>query len=180
MDISTVRLRPLRIDDFWLLERQAIDPDAAGRFNWSGYKDVALARQQFDQNGLITPDDGLLVVVLGEEVVGKVVWGRNTYGIPRWWCWCIGIGLLPEFRGRGIGTRAQFLLVSYLFATTTAERVEAITDIDNAPEQRALETIGFTREGTIRAAQFRDGRWCDVHLYGVLRGDFKLTDDSQP
>jgi RimJ/RimL family protein N-acetyltransferase len=168
-----IKIRPMRAEDFWLLERQAVDPDAGGRFNWSGYKDLAHARHQFEHNGLIGADEGLLVVVSDGDVVGKVVWGKNTYGVPQWWCWSIGIGLLPEFRNKGIGTKAQFLLIRYLFETTAVERVEAYADVDNGPEQRVLEKLGFRREGVIRSAQFREGRWCDVALYGLLRDEFK-------
>jgi RimJ/RimL family protein N-acetyltransferase len=175
MDSLNVSLRPLRQDDFWLLERQAVDPEAAGQFNWSGYKDIAGARRQFEQNGLIGAEEGLLVVLSDGEVAGKVAWGRNTYGTPQWWCWTIGIGLLPEFRFRGIGTKAQCLLVSYLFDTTTVQRIEAFTDVDNEPEQRALKKVGFSQEGMVRAVQFRSGRWCDLYVFGLLRQEFKTA-----
>jgi RimJ/RimL family protein N-acetyltransferase len=39
--------------------------------------------------------------------------------------------IVPEFRGQGYGTAAQRLLTGYLFATTTAHRVEAGTDVEN-------------------------------------------------
>jgi RimJ/RimL family protein N-acetyltransferase len=45
------------------------------------------------------------------------------------------------------------------------ERLEASTDVDNAAEQRALEGAGFTREGVLRSAQFRDGAFHDLVLY---------------
>lgn len=173
MDGPTVRLRPLQASDFWMLERQAADPEAAGRFNWSGFKDLAGVRRQFDRDGLIGPDEGLLAVVADDEIAGKVSWAKKAYGIADWWCWSIGIALLPDHRRRGIGTIAQRLLVEYLFATTVAERIEAYTDIDNIAEQRTLERVGFTREGMIRSTQFRDGRWRDVYLYSVLRQELK-------
>lgn len=83
----------------------------------------------------------------------------------------IGIGLLPEHRGKGYGTAAQRALSSYLFSTRLVERLEASTDVDNVAEQRALEKAGFTREGVLRHAQFRAGEWHDVVLYSRLRGD---------
>ena len=51
------------------------------------------------------------------------------------------------------------------------ERLEASTDVDNAAEQRALDKAGFTREGVLRSAQFRDGTFHDLVLYSRLRGD---------
>ena len=83
----------------------------------------------------------------------------------------IGIDVDPAHRRRGYGAEAQALLARYLFETYTVERVEATTDIENIPEQRALERAGFTREGVLRRAQWRAGDWRDVCLYSKLRGE---------
>jgi RimJ/RimL family protein N-acetyltransferase len=171
VDAARVELRPVLLDDFWLLERQAVDPGAGGTFNWSGYKNVAAARRRFEEDGLIGADGGCLAVVHEAAVAGTVVWNRATYGTPAWSCWNIGISLLPEFRGRGIGTSAQQLLVAYLFGTGPVQRIEAYTDVDNLAEQRALEKVGFVREGVLRSTQFREGAWRDIVLYSLLRDE---------
>jgi RimJ/RimL family protein N-acetyltransferase len=43
--------------------------------------------------------------------------------------------------------------------------------VTNAAEQRALERAGFTREGVLRHAQFREGGFHDLVLYSKLRGE---------
>jgi RimJ/RimL family protein N-acetyltransferase len=83
----------------------------------------------------------------------------------------VGIALLPEHRGRGLGAEAQRQLAAYLFAHTRVERLEASTDVDNAAEQRALDKAGFTREGVLRSAQYRDGGFHDLVLYSRVRSD---------
>jgi len=165
------RLRPPTLADFWMFERQSVDPEAAGTFNWSGFRDSAALKRRLGESGLIGPDGGCLIVEADEEAAGTVVWNKATYGTPSWWCWNIGISLLPEFRGKGIGTAAQQELATYLFQTTPTERVEAYTDVDNTAEQRSLERIGFTKEGLIRSAQFRYGRWRTLVLYSLLRDE---------
>jgi RimJ/RimL family protein N-acetyltransferase len=167
-----VALRPVRDEDFWIFERQAVDPAAVGSFNWSGFRAVARLKRQHGENNLIDTDGGRLIVLADEAAVGDVVWRKVSYGDPSWWCWNIGISLLPEARGRGTGTAAQRLLVTYLFETTTANRVEAYTDVANVAEQRALAKAGFTRDGLLRAVQFRGGQWRDLYLYGLLRREF--------
>lgn len=162
-------LRPATADDFWLFERQAVEPDAGGTFNWSGFRDVRATRRRFDENGLITPDGGCLVVETDGTVAGTVVWSKVSYGTAAWWCWNIGISLLPGYRGKGVGTHAQRHLVAYLFDTSPVQRVEAYTDVENLAEQRALEKAGFTREGVLRATQFRGGRWRDIVMYSTVR-----------
>lgn len=81
----------------------------------------------------------------------------------------IGIALLPEHRGHGVGTTAQRLLVEYLFDNTPAHRLQAYTEVENTAEQRALEKVGFEREGVLRAVVYRAGKWRDSVLYALLR-----------
>ena len=117
--------------------------------------------------------DGALTVVTDDgQVAGSVGWHWQRWG-PNAGSRCpmIGIWLRPEHRGRGVGRAAQSLLVDLLFRHTTANRVEAHTDVGNSTEQRALEAVGFLREGVTRGAQWRDGGYHDGVLYAVLRAD---------
>jgi RimJ/RimL family protein N-acetyltransferase len=105
-------------------------------------------------------------------LLGTLNWHATSYGDNRACAaWNIGIALLPEARGRGVGTTAQRLLVAHLFATTDLDRVEAGTDVDNVAERRALEKAGFREDGVIRGAQLRGGRRTDMVFYGRLRTD---------
>lgn len=104
--------------------------------------------------------------------VGDVSWHEVHYGPnPESAAWNIGINLVPEARGQGMGSEAQRLLAQHLFATTPLNRVEAVTDVENAAEQRALARAGFTREGVLRGAQFRAQRWHDVVIWSAVRGE---------
>lgn len=77
-----------------------------------------------------------------------------------------------------MGTEAQRQLVRYLFAHTTVVRIEADTDSENIAEQRALEKVGFTREGVLRSVVFRDGRWRDGVRYSILRDEIDAGTDA--
>ncbi len=41
---------------------------------------------------------------------------------------------------------------------------------------RSSEKAGFVREGTLREAQFVEGRWHDEHIYSILRREYKARD----
>jgi RimJ/RimL family protein N-acetyltransferase len=116
---------------------------------------------------------GELVVADGQDrLIGVVQWHGVRYGPTRGsLAMNIGILLRPEFRGLGHGARAQRQLADYLIGHLGVHRVEAGTDIENIPEQRALERAGFTREGVLRAAQWRAGAWHDLVLYSRLDTD---------
>jgi len=58
-----------------------------------------------------------------------------------------------------------------LFAHTAIHRIEAGTQPENEAEQRALRKVGFRQEGVLRGAEFRDGSWRDIVIFGLLRGE---------
>lgn len=170
VDVDSVALRPVVEPDLDLLGRFLLDAEVAGP-NWYGFRDVGTLRRRFDVDGWLGGDDGRLMVVVDTEPVGFVGWHPMGFGVGKYPN--IGIVLLPEWRGRGVGTHAQLLLCRYLFAHTPTRRIEAGTQPENLAEQRVLERIGFVREGTLRAAEFRDGTWRDIVVYGLLRGELR-------
>jgi RimJ/RimL family protein N-acetyltransferase len=182
--MGDVRLRPATRDDVAFIVLQ-YSPEVSAPWNWFGFRSETEILHQLDDDGFLGADHGKLIVELvgeGEPVpIGNVSWHAVDYGPPpvsR--CWNIGITLVPEFRGCGHGTRAQRLLAEHLLATTVAERVEASTDVENAAERRALERAGFSFEGVLRRAQFRDGGWRDLALYSLVRGEGRGTDLPPP
>lgn len=149
------------------------DPQVAGDFEWRGFRPPQQLRRRFEEDGLLSDDGGLLAIEVAGNCVGVVSWHRAGHGPnAASWCWNIGVVLLPERRGQGIGTRAHRLLADYLFQTTPVYRLEAGTDVENVPERRALEKSGFVREGVLRGAQFRAGGWRDMALYSLLRDEW--------
>ncbi|OKI96782.1 GNAT family N-acetyltransferase [Kitasatospora sp. CB01950] len=169
---AEITLRPVTADDLDLFEREFGGPDGVGPYQWFGYRSTDGVRRRFAENGLLGADGGVLAVAESGRTVGRVEWFPGSWGRPETSaCWTLAIGLIPTAQGRGTGTRAQRLLADYLFAHTRAERLQAWTDCANVAEQRALEKAGFTREGVLRSAQWRDGRWHDQVIYSLLRTD---------
>lgn len=164
-------LRPAREEDLPMLEELTQNPEKTGEFQWFGWADLRHWRRGWDENGLISPDGGTLIVARGDRRLGFVIWRRHPVTVVRSYNWEIGIILLPDARGRGYGTQAQRLLARYLFAHSTVQRIWAGTEIDNVAEQRALEKAGFLREGVSRAAGWRNGAWRDGVIYSLLRTD---------
>jgi len=118
-----------------------------------------------------------MIVLHGTGRVGAVDWHKvqtERAASSR----AIGIGLTPEFRGRGYGSEAQRLVVRYLFAHTPVNRVEATTEITKVADQRVLEKAGFTREGILRGTTFRQDRYRDAVIYSMLCDEAVLEDPA--
>ena len=113
-----------------------------------------------------------LAVLAGDEVVGRVD-VRRPEGLVAWPPGVVelGIGLFPEARGRGIGTRAIALLVERLFADDGIHRVQASTDLENAAMRNVLERVGFTFEGVLRSFMPEPAGRADYALYAITRAD---------
>jgi aminoglycoside 6'-N-acetyltransferase len=169
-----VSLRSVQQDDFALLDRWRADPEHESTYgNFLLMHRGRTSRQErWNVDGLLTETAGEVLIFLDDEPVGAMQWHPQRYGPNE----CstavnLGIAIMPSARGRGVGSRAQRLLATYLFEHTLVHRVEASTDITNLAEQRALERAGFTREGVLRGAQFRLGEWHDMVSYSRLRTD---------
>ena len=168
MNELDIRLRAVTAEDVNLFRRLATEPGLVGP-NWYGFRDAEAAQRRFDTDGWLGPEDGRLMVAVADDTAGLVSWFATGVALTKYWN--IGISLLPEWRGRGVGWRAQALLCDYLFAHTPVQRLEAGTQPDNIAEQKALVKAGFTHEGVLRSAEFRAGAYQDVWVYGRLRSD---------
>jgi ribosomal-protein-alanine N-acetyltransferase len=162
-------LRPVTEEDLPMLRRFAVEPGLIGN-DWFGFRDARAQDRRLALDGYLGTDNGRLIVVSEDQAAGFVTWAEGRYGGAASY-WEIGIVLLPQWRGRGLGWRAQALLCDYLFLHTPAQRIQAGTQPENIAEQRSLVRAGFQLEGTVRAAEFRAGQWRDGLLYGRLRTD---------
>lgn len=161
-------LRPVTEADLAQLGRLLTEPETLG-LDWGGFGDVRALSRRLAGDGLLGPR-GMLAIDVAGGCVGQVGWRPvNDWGRDP----SVGFGasVFPEHQGRGYGWRAQRLLVDYLFDTTPVHRIQAGTRVDNVAEQRALEKVGLTLEGTVRGVQFKGGAWQDLRLYSVLRGE---------
>jgi GNAT superfamily N-acetyltransferase len=131
------------------------DPEAPGEYQWFGFRigKVRGIERRWHDDELIGADSSFLAVELEDGTcAGWVTWravaGSNNFEI--------GIALFPDHRGHGVGTQAQRQLVSYLFDTTTANRLQAGTELDNVAEQRRSNESAFG--GKVSSAGCTSGR----------------------
>ncbi len=85
----------------------------------------------------------------------------------------MGFALIPIERGKGYGTEAIQLMVDHLFLTKDIVRIQVTTDVKNVMSQRALEKVGFVKEGTMRKYFYAKGNYRDHFVYSILREEWK-------
>ncbi len=85
----------------------------------------------------------------------------------------VGYALVTPEWGKGYANEAVTTLLDWGFVALGLNRVEADIDPRNAPSARALERLGFVREGHLRERWIVGGETCDSWLYGLLRSDWQ-------
>jgi RimJ/RimL family protein N-acetyltransferase len=175
-----VLLRPVRDEDWQIIEEWGRSREALwGAFQRFQLDHLPQLREVYHQTGLLKRESGLLLVetIEDQRVVGFVRYTLVQFPDADFPYPDIGFGI-PEVseRGKGFAKEAVALLVEYLFSGYPTKRVAACTDAENVPAQRVLERLGFQREGVLRRASFRDGRWCDIAVYSILRDEWSVAE----
>jgi len=74
-------------------------------------------------------------------------------------------------RGRGVGTAATKAMVHHAFFDLNLHRLYVSILRDNVASIKMCANAGFREEGIIRDGAFKDSRYHDMVLMGVLRSD---------
>lgn len=79
---------------------------------------------------------------------------------------------------RGYGTAVTNLIVAYGFATLNLYRIALTVSNINRAGVTAYERAGFTREGVLRQACYRDGQYHDKIVMAILRPEWEAHDEQ--
>jgi ribosomal protein S18 acetylase RimI-like enzyme len=80
----------------------------------------------------------------------------------------LGMGVLPEYRGQGIGRRLLEACIAKAWVKGLT-RIELEVRADNERAIRLYESVGFTQEALKRHAMRFDGVYFDALLMSLLR-----------
>ena len=168
----TLCVRIPRPQDAPGLFEQASDPEVTRWFSWGPYtsEDEARAylarlpgqRERGEQLDLVVEhlDAGPIGIVGLSELSAR---DRRA---------SIGTWLGRDWWGTGANRECKALMCHVAFALLGLERVGAYANVDHARSQRALERIGFEREGVLRRFHRHHGRSLDVAVFSLLREDW--------
>lgn len=90
----------------------------------------------------------------------------------------IGFAIGPSHWKRGYVSEAGQALLEYGFEELGLRRVEADIDPDNVSSGKALERLGFVREGLLRQRWEVNGVVSDSAIYGILAEDHRRRNTS--
>jgi ribosomal-protein-alanine N-acetyltransferase len=116
-----------------------------------------------DRDGEITGRPGTALGSIGIN-------SRGSYGRCS-----VGYWLAPPYWRQGVMKEALRAVLKHGFESLGVVKFEADVFVDNIASAALLESLRFTREGTVRKAVLKRGVWVDEHLYGLLPEDLPDT-----
>jgi RimJ/RimL family protein N-acetyltransferase len=169
--IDELILRPWRSTDAAALMAACQDPEIA---RWAGMPQPfgQADAEAFIESAVAMWRDGTdapfaIVEAESDRLLGAITrFGPDSHQAT-FGCWVV-----PEARGRGVGTRSLRLLAEWTFATTSVIRLHVFIMVGNEVSERMVERAGYQREGVLRAWDvLDDGAPVDCVVYSRLRGD---------
>lgn len=171
-DAPNVSLRARTADDLDVLFRIACDLETWEERNES--PPAPLTRDRFDARMARAAEtdesgSGITFVVVAD---GKAVGDASLFGFDSLARHAeVGISLLPEVRGQGIGTAAVIQLTEFGFIRHNLHRIHLQAIASNIGAIRAYEKAGFVIEGRLRQHAWVRGAYEDIVVMGMLRSE---------
>jgi [ribosomal protein S5]-alanine N-acetyltransferase len=86
----------------------------------------------------------------------------------------IGYWLAEPFWNKGLMTKAVRTFCGYLFANYNFNHLTASIYEGNDASMKVVKKVGFILEGVLRKNVFKENKYLDQYIYGLLKEDFKL------
>jgi RimJ/RimL family protein N-acetyltransferase len=167
-----VRLRGVRPEDWEHFLHWDADSDSQ-RYGWQVWPPQgeeaarAFAKEQSGKK----PIDGNGFFII-ETLEGEAAGGLSTRVDARRFVFEYGISLGREHWGHGYGEEAVELACRYMFGEMRLHKAHAYVYAFNTRSAAMHRKFGMTLEGTLREAQFTDGRFWDIFIFGITSEEF--------
>ncbi len=167
-----IRLRIPREGDARRLFELASDAEVTRFFSWGPYEheeQAAAWLQTLPQRR----DDGVALELAVVDADDWLIGITGVFEVSKRDRRCVvGTWLGQAYWGTGANAESKALVARLAFEPLRMERLGAWADVRNPRSQRALERLGFAREGTLRAFQRHQDERRDVVAYSMLREEW--------
>lgn len=169
----TLRVRIPRSDDAPALFREACDPRVTRWFSWGPYESVSEARDYLERLPGERQRGVQLDLVVEHLQAGPIGISGFSDIARRDRRATIGTWLGHAWWGRGANREVKALMCHLGFELLGLERIGSYTNVAHERSQRALERLGFEREGVLRAYHRHGEQTLDVAVFGLLRSTWE-------
>lgn len=169
----TLRVRVPRPGDAAALYREASDREVTRWFSWGPYDSPAQAQAYLERLPAERASGRQLDLIVERLDCGPIgISGLSEFSMRDRRA-TIGTWLGRAWWGSGANRESKALMCRLGFAVLGLERIGSYAGVENARSQRALERLGFEREGVLRGFHRHGERVLDVAVFGLLRPDWE-------
>jgi ribosomal-protein-alanine N-acetyltransferase len=86
----------------------------------------------------------------------------------------IGYWIAEDYWNQGYCTEAATEAIRYAFSDLNLNKIVARHMAENPSSGQVMRKVGMQKEGVLRQDFFRQGKFVDMAIYGLLRTEFKL------
>lgn len=159
--------------DATALYRLASDPEVTKWFSWGPYQETAEARAYLDRLPGQRETGRQLDLLQVHHRLGPVgITGLSEFSYRDRRA-MVGTWLGRDAWGVGANTESKALMFHLAFELLGLARLGAYANVENTRSQRALEKVGFVKEGVLRGWHRHGDRQLDVAVYGMLPQDWR-------
>ena len=174
LNTHRLRLRRLTMRDASDIYRYSRDPQVALHVLWDAHRSIGESRSylrymlRLYRNhepaswGIEWKQTGQIIGTIG------FMWIQSDNASAE-----VGYSLSREYWNMGIMTEALKAVIRHGFGSMNLNRIEAQHETGNPASGAVMRKCGMRHEGTMRQRLYNKGRYVDVELYAILRGDLK-------
>lgn len=161
--------REVEVTDLFALRAWRNDPDMS--LGWRDPRSVQTHLNQHRWFETLDRFNQAFIATLPDKVVTDVGLLRFRLDYEMNEAKLTGTDVNPDVRGIGYGKRilragAEYVMHDLGFHRCTAEALET-----NTAAIHIIRAAGFKPEGTLRDYVWRDGKWCNWHIFSLLRSE---------
>ncbi len=170
-----IRLRAIEPEDLPHLARWRNDPDVIENLLIHTPRS-SLDEQQWYENLMKRPDEEHPLAI---EVNNQNQWtliGSTRYHTIDWKNRSVEIGICigdKNYWDQGLGCDTMRLMVRHAFNNLNLNRVYLFVFESNERAKKSYLTAGFVEEGRLRQDVYKNGRYLDVFVMGILRSEWQ-------
>ncbi len=172
LETPRLTLRKMTMADAQDVYAYSRDPEVSRHVLWEAHRSIHESRaylryvlRQYRAGepsswGIEHTEDGRMIGTIG------FMWWNREYRSAE-----VGYSLSRAYWNHGLMSEALREIVRFGFDEMHLNRIEAQHEVDNPASGRVMEKVGMRKEGVLRSRLYNKGKYVDVALYAILRGD---------
>jgi putative acetyltransferase len=159
----SISVRRATVQDAAAYARVMGDPGVFPGLMQMPYTSEEVWRARLTDMGAPGKTDLMLLAQLDNAIVGTAGLHPASPHMRRRHAWMLGISVLPEAQGQGVGSALMTAICDYADHWAGALRLELGVYTDNVRAIGLYKKFGFEIEGTLRGYALRDGQFVDTY-----------------